>query len=118
MMRTKEKQAEAEQLGAYEVLVFADSKAMEAHELKFDFILVTISDAFEVNDHVKLAKRNGVIATVGQLGPDKGPLDNQGVAMHRRSIAGSIIGGIAETRDVRGAGILRRAPHPTRGRND
>ena len=88
MMRTKEKQAEAEQLGAYEVLVFADSKAMEAHELKFDFILVTISDAFEVNDHVKLAKRNGVIATVGQLGPDKGPLDNQGGGhappLHRR----------------------------------
>ena len=39
-------------------------------------------------------------------------LDNQEVAMHRRSIAGSIIAGIAGTRDVRGAGILRRDPHP------
>ena len=47
---------------------------------------------------------------------ERTPLDNQEVAMHRRSIAGAIIGGIAGTRDARGAGILRRAPHPARGR--
>ena len=98
--RDKEKQAEAQKLGAHEVLISSDSKAMEAHELKFDFILITIPDAFEVNDYVKLAKRNGVITTVGLLGPYKGPLDNQEVAMHRRSVAGSIIGGIAETQEV------------------
>ena len=46
---------------------------------------------------------------------ERTPLDNQEMAMHRRSVAGSIIGGIAGTRDVRGAGILRRAPHPARG---
>ena len=42
---------------------------MEAHELKFNFILITVPDTFEVNDYVKLAKRNGVIATMGLLGP-------------------------------------------------
>ena len=31
---------------------------------------------------------------------ERTPLDNQEVAMHRRSIAGSIIGDIAETREV------------------
>jgi len=116
--RTTEKRVETEQLGAHEVLISTDSNAMEAHELEFDFILITVPDAFEGNDYVKLAKRNGVIATVSLLGPYKGPLDNQEVAMHRRSVAGSIIGGIAGTRDVRGAGILRRAPHPARGRKD
>ncbi|MBJ6111016.1 NAD(P)-dependent alcohol dehydrogenase [Hymenobacter sp. BT523] len=98
--RDKDKQADAEKLGAHEVLISSDSKAMEAHELKFDFILITIPDAFEVNDYVKLAKRNGVITTVGLLGPYKAPLNNQEVAMHRRSVAGSIIGGIAETQEV------------------
>ncbi|MBF9223158.1 NAD(P)-dependent alcohol dehydrogenase [Hymenobacter ruricola] len=98
--RDKEKQADAEKLGAHEVLISSDTAAMEAHELKFDFILITIPDAFEVNDYVKLAKRNGVITTVGLLGPYKAPLNNQEVAMHRRSVAGSIIGSIAETQEV------------------
>lgn len=91
--RTKEKQAETEQLGAHEVVISNDSKAIEAHELKFN--LITIPDAFEVSDYMKLAKRNGVIATVGLLGPYKGPPDNQGVWP---CTARSIAGGIAETR--------------------
>ena len=66
VMRTKEKQAEAEQLGAHEVLISTDSKTREVRELKFDSI--TIPDAFDVNDCVKLAKRNSVIATMGLLG--------------------------------------------------
>ena len=53
--RTKEKQAEAEQLGAHEELISTDSKTMEAHELKFNFILTTVPDAFEGNDYMKLA---------------------------------------------------------------
>ncbi|GAB2714245.1 hypothetical protein GCM10011495_39740 [Hymenobacter frigidus] len=38
---------------------------------------------------------------------ERTPLDNQEVAMHRRSFTGSIIGGIAGTRDAIGTGILR-----------
>ena len=68
--------------------------------MKFDFIIITIPDAFEVNDYVKLLKRDGVITTVGLLGPYKDPLNNMEMAMHRRSISGSIIGGIAETQEV------------------
>lgn len=98
--RTTEKQAEAEKLGAHDVLISTDSKAMEAHEMKFDFIIITIPDAFEVNDYVKLLKRDGVITTVGLLGPYKDPLNNMEMAMHRRSISGSIIGSIVETQEV------------------
>ena len=98
--RTADKQAEAEKLGAHDVLISSDAKAMAAHELAFDFILITIPDAFDLNDYVKLARRDGVITTVGLLGPYEGPLNNQEMAMHRRSVAGSIIGGIAETQEV------------------
>ena len=98
--RTTEKQAEAEKLGAHDVLISTDSKAMEAYEMKFDFIIITIPDAFEVNDYVKLLKRDGVITTVGLLGPYKDPLNNMEMAMHRRSISGSIIGSIVETQEV------------------
>ena len=51
------------------MLIFTAPKNMEAHELKFNFILITVPDAFEGNDYMKLAKRNGVIATMGLLGP-------------------------------------------------
>ncbi len=98
--RDKDKREAAEQLGAHEVLISTDSDSMKAHELKYDFILITIPDAFEVNDYVKLAKRNGVITTVGLLGPYKAPLNNMEMALHRRSVAGSIIGSIAETQEV------------------
>jgi len=73
---------------------------MKAHELKFDFIIITIPDAFDVNDYVTLVKRDGVLTTVGLLGPYESAINNQEVAMHRRTISGSIIGSIAETQEV------------------
>ena len=98
--RNKDKQAAAEKLGAHEVLISTDAAAMKAHELKFDFIIITIPDAFDVNDYVTLVKRDGVLTTVGLLGPYESALNNVEVAMHRRTISGSIIGSIAETQEV------------------
>jgi len=98
--RDEKKREAAQQLGAHEVLISTDADSMKTHELKYDFILITIPDMFDVNDYVKLAKRNGVITTVGLLGPYKLPLNNMEVAMHRRTVAGSIIGSIAETQEV------------------
>jgi len=97
---TSEKRADAEALGAHEVVVVSDKKAMEQHELAYDLILVTIPDAFDVNDYVPLLKLNGTLVTVGLLGPYKKPLDNMEMAKSRRAVAGSIIGGIAETQEV------------------
>ncbi|GAB3551542.1 NAD(P)-dependent alcohol dehydrogenase [Spirosoma fluminis] len=98
--RSDEKGAAAEALGAHEVLIESDKKAMEAHELAFDFLLVTIPDPFDVSAYVNLLKKNGSLVTVGLLGKYKSPLNNMDVAMHRRSVAGSIIGSIAETQEV------------------
>ena len=98
--RDADKREAAEALGAHEVLISTDAAAMKAHELQYDFILITIPDAFDINDYVCLARRNGVITTVGLLGPYKAPLNNMEVAMHRRSIAGSVIGSIQETQEV------------------
>jgi uncharacterized zinc-type alcohol dehydrogenase-like protein len=98
--RDKDKRKDAEQLGAHEVLISTDAKAMEAHASQYDFILITIPDAFDINDYVPLARRDGALTTVGLLGPYKAPLNNMNLAMHRISVAGSIIGGIAETQEV------------------
>ncbi|OLY91163.1 uncharacterized zinc-type alcohol dehydrogenase-like protein [Cnuella takakiae] len=96
----KEKEGAAKALGATKILLSEDKDAMKASEAAFDFILITIPDPFDVNPYVSLLKRDGVIVTVGLLGPYKKPLVNMEVAMHRRSLSGSLIGGIAETQEV------------------
>lgn len=96
----EEKRADAEAFGATAVLVSTDEEAMTKAELSFDFILVTIPDSFDPNPYVNLLARDGVLTTVGLLGPYSKPLINMPVAMHRKSIAGSLIGSIAETQEV------------------
>jgi uncharacterized zinc-type alcohol dehydrogenase-like protein len=82
------------------VLISTDADSMKAHELKYDFILITIPDAFDINDYVPLIKRDGALTTVGLLGEYKAPLNNMEMAMHRRSVSASIIGSIAETQEI------------------
>jgi uncharacterized zinc-type alcohol dehydrogenase-like protein len=73
---------------------------MEQLELAFDFILSTIPDPHDINPYIKLLKRDGTMAIVGTLAPFTKATDNSEVAFHRRSVAGSLIGGIKETQDV------------------
>jgi uncharacterized zinc-type alcohol dehydrogenase-like protein len=97
---SKEKKGELQRLGADEVFLSTDRKAMAAHELKFDFILSTVPDPYDVNPYVKLLKRDGSLVSVGVLAAYEKPLDNSEVAFHRRTVAGSLIGGVAETQEV------------------
>ena len=97
---TEEKRSAAIELGASSVIVSEDEKAMKENELAFHFIMITIPDPFDINPYVTLLKKDGVLVTVGMLGNYKKGTDNNEVAFHRRSIAGSLIGGIAETQEV------------------
>ena len=97
---SKEKKQDAEALGADEVLFSEDEAAMKAKELSYHLILVTIPDPFDINPYVNLLKRDGALVTVGMLGEYKKPTDNSEVAFHRRTVSGSLIGGIAETQEV------------------
>ncbi|QKZ12220.1 NAD(P)-dependent alcohol dehydrogenase [Spirosoma sp. KUDC1026] len=97
---SKDKQAAAEALGAHQVIISSDKDAMKENELTLDIILVTIPDPFDVSPYVTLLKRDGKLVTVGLLGEYKSPLNNMEIAMHRRTVAGSLIGGIRETQEV------------------
>ena len=96
----EEKRNAALELGADEVLISEDQKAMEASAAKFDFLLCTIPYAFEVNDYVPLLRRRGQMVTVGLLGPYKSATNNMEVAKLSTSIGGSLIGGTIETQEV------------------
>jgi len=98
--RDDSKKQAALDLGADEVLISSDKDSMEAHAAKFDFLLVTIPYAFDVNDYIPLLRRHGGLVTVGLLGPYKSPTNNMEVAKMSSTIGASIIGGTAETQEV------------------
>jgi uncharacterized zinc-type alcohol dehydrogenase-like protein len=95
---TREKVGEAEKLGARGV-VEGDKAAYAALESSFDFILSTVPEAHKVDPFVSLLKRDGVFCAVGALAPIPG-YNNMQLALGRRSLASSAIGGIAETQEV------------------
>lgn len=97
---TEEKRSAAIELGASSVLLSEKEEDMKTAELSFHFILVTIPDPFDINPYVSLLKKDGVLVTVGMLGNYKKGIDNNEVAFHRRTISGSLIGGIKETQEV------------------
>jgi uncharacterized zinc-type alcohol dehydrogenase-like protein len=97
---SEEKREDALELGADAVLLSTDERAMEEHALQFDFILITIPYAFDVNPYVNLLAPRGSLVTVGLLGEYKQPLNNMTVAKFARSVGGSIIGGVRETQEV------------------
>lgn len=94
-----EKVEDAEGFGADAVVVSTDEAAMAEHELSFDFMLSTIPVGTDLNPFVKLLKRDSTLCIVGALEPLPG-LDNSQIAFHRRSVAGSLIGGIAQTQQM------------------
>lgn len=95
---TKEKTADAEHLGAKGIWE-KDKEAFAALKASFDFILSTVPEKHDINPFIKLLKRDSTIAVVGALEPMP-PVNNMEVAFHRKSVAGSLIGSIAETQEV------------------
>ena len=95
---TKEKLEEASKLGVEGVLE-SDKKALEELESSFDFILSTIPEKHKVDAFIPLLKRNGTYVAVGALAEIPG-YNNKELIMARKSLAGSLIGSIAETQEV------------------
>ncbi|MBP6863851.1 MAG: NAD(P)-dependent alcohol dehydrogenase [Candidatus Didemnitutus sp.] len=91
--------ADAQRLGAHEVVVSKDEKQMAAHAGSFDFILDTVSAQHDLNAFINLLKRDGNLTLVGA--PEKPlPVAAFPLLMRRRSLSGSLIGGIPETQEM------------------
>ena len=95
---TKEKLDEAKKLGVNGVLE-SDKDALKPLASSFDFILSTVPEKHDINPFIELLKRDRTLVIVGALEPMKG-VDNSQVAFHRRSVAGSLIGNLADTQEV------------------
>jgi uncharacterized zinc-type alcohol dehydrogenase-like protein len=94
-----EKGKDALRLGADEVLVSKDPDAMAKAKGTFDFLLNTIPVGHDVNPYLTLLKLDGVMVLVGALTPLQ-PMAGFNLIAGRRSVAGSGIGGMAETQEM------------------
>ena len=94
------KRADAKALGADEVVVSRNKDEMRAHAGSFDLILDTVAASHDLDAYSGLLKRDGTLVLVGV--PEH-PHPSPGIAnliFKRRAIAGSLIGGIAETQEM------------------
>lgn len=94
-----EKGSDAKLLGADEVLISKDSAAMHKHKNSFDFLLNTVPVDHDVNPYLKLLKRDTTMVLVGAIEP-LSKVDAGILVLQRKNIAGSLIGGIAETQEM------------------
>ncbi len=93
------KTADAKKLGAHEVILSKNEDEMKEHEKSFDFILDTVSAPHDLDAYLSLLKRDGTLVLVG-ASPDPLAVDVFSLIHRRRSLAGSLIGGIAETQEM------------------
>jgi alcohol dehydrogenase (NADP+) len=97
---SESKRPAAKALGADEVVVSGNSGEMVAHAKSLDFILNTVAVPHDLDAFLALLKRDGTMTLVGAPAT---PHPSPGVfnlIMKRRSLAGSMIGGIPETQEM------------------
>lgn len=94
------KVADAKRLGADEVVLSRDEDAMKAHAGSFHFILDTVSMPHSLDAYTALLRRDGTLCLVGAPETPHPSPSVMGLIFGRKSIAGSLIGGIAETQEM------------------
>src|SRR5437762_1794092 len=93
------KAGDAKRFGAHEVVLSRDEEAMKRQLNSFDFILDTASGKHDLNGYLKLLKRDGALTLVG-IPAEPEAISVMPLVRRRRSLVGSLIGGIAETQEM------------------
>ncbi|MDR6398244.1 NAD(P)-dependent alcohol dehydrogenase [Herbaspirillum seropedicae] len=94
------KRADAKALGADEVVVSRNAEEMAAHAKSFDFILNTVAAPHDLDAFLALLKREGTMTLVGAPATPHPSPNVFNLILKRRSLAGSLIGGIPETQEM------------------
>jgi uncharacterized zinc-type alcohol dehydrogenase-like protein len=97
---SESKRQDAHDLGADEVINSRNAEEVEKHGNSFDFILDTVAASHDLDALTQLLKRDGTLCLVG-VPEHPHPSPSVGnLIFRRRSIAGSLIGGMAETQEM------------------
>jgi alcohol dehydrogenase (NADP+) len=93
------KEADARRLGAHDFRLTTSKETTRALRGHFDFIIDTVSAPHDYNVFLKMLKTNGTVICVGAP-PKPVEINVFSLLVNRRNIAGSMIGGIAETQEM------------------
>jgi len=94
------KTADAKRLGADEVVVSRNADEVAKHANGLDFILNTVSAQHNLDVYLNLLKRDGTMCLVGAPEHPHPSPTVAGLIFRRRSLAGSLIGGLKETQEM------------------
>ncbi|MDO5638995.1 MAG: NAD(P)-dependent alcohol dehydrogenase [Neisseria sp.] len=98
--RSPGKEADARALGAHHVVVSADEAQMQAVANQFELIIDTVPYTHDLKPYINTLALDGSLVLVGLVGELESTLSTVPLLLGRRSVAGSIIGGIAETQEM------------------
>lgn len=93
------KEADGKRLGADHFYATSDPQTFSRLNEYFDLIICTVSAKLDWNQYLNLLKRDGVMVVVG-VPADEIPLQAFSLISKRRTLAGSLIGGIKETQEM------------------
>ncbi len=99
LSHTASKEKDAKRLGAHHFVLTSDEAQIKACAGSFDFILDTVSADHDYNLYLGLLRTNGVMVCVGAP-PTPAQIPAFNLIFGRRSVAGSLIGGIPETQEM------------------
>ncbi|MEF9676463.1 NAD(P)-dependent alcohol dehydrogenase [Pectobacterium aroidearum] len=97
---SESKREDAKALGANEVVVSRNAEEMAAHASSFDLILNTVAAPHDLDAFLVLLKRDGALTLVGAPASPHPSPNVFNLIMKRRTVAGSMIGGIPETQEM------------------
>jgi uncharacterized zinc-type alcohol dehydrogenase-like protein len=96
---TAAKEKDAQRLGAQHFVVTKDPKNLTPHANQFDLIIDAVSAPHNINLYLNLLRRGGIVVLVGAP-PEEMTVSPFSVIRGRRSLSGSLIGGIRETQEM------------------
>jgi len=98
--RSPEKIQNALDLGADKVVISTDAAQMKSVTGEFELIIDTVPYVHDLNGYIPTLSINGTLVLIGYLGLLEPMLNTVPIILKRKSIAGSLIGGIAETQEM------------------
>jgi uncharacterized zinc-type alcohol dehydrogenase-like protein len=98
--RSPGKEQDARRLGAHNIVLSTDGGQMANVKGQFDLIIDTVPYVHDLNPYIPALSLNGTLVLVGYLGGLDPMLSTVPLIMGRKSVAGSVIGGIAETQEM------------------